>query len=850
MGLGSHLVYRVATCSRTVMGVSQGTLAATLWFFCLASAIATDIDERDGGYINILVSIEPEVPPDENIIRNLKALLESSSRFLHRATNGRVYFKSFVIEVPKYWPKRKVDRHLGATQFLKSDVRIVSSKSCGFQEPCTVTSQGCQGKGDYVFIPAEYLQRLGPLTAETNESAAYTFVHEWAHLRYGVFDEYGTRGDDSFPETYCVDGKVRLNACSKNISFNSKLKNGSPCPTDEKCRFGKDCIVTHLIRPEKPTESSIMFMPYVKNLSYFCESTNQKRRLHNSAAPTKQNNMCGGASVLDVILKSDDFTELAEANPLKHINVTFKEWQERADRPQKIVLTLDVSGSMREWNRLDFLKEAARHYIQAIPDGLRRLAIVTFSTNATVAHNMDIVNSTTRQGFINKVNALEPEGLTCIGCGLELARELLDAPFDPPYGSIILLITDGRENRNPYVASVMQNLVKSLIEVSSFAIGREADEKLEVLAAATMGQSFCFPDGQPFNGVNMGVAFVTASASEIEPQWPVTVLQIERNFSTGMKENFTIHDSFAKNTVISIRLAGSAKRSLKVELTDPSGQKCAVCKGVPYGDTTRIVLPEPVKTGTWILQLKGNSTVDVLASVRVFSQPSDNNTERIRSRARMINVLVRQPSQSVVVVDVTKGKKIVFNASVTAKITDWLGATTTLRPRDDGQEPDVYADDGKYSDYYTEFIGSGRYILQAYVSGHNVNVSCRTACSASSNMPLITKQDTTESPIGPCNVSDEYPKECCEPSNEYPKECFPSYNGTFEYEPQRQGEETINGTWQIVVDGGSFYVDHNITKSICSRLGLLRGGKVHIRGHKTYSSRTRYHIDRRKHSRK
>nr|XP_054923963.1 calcium-activated chloride channel regulator 1-like [Dermacentor andersoni] len=246
-----------------------GTLAATLWFFCLASAIATDIDERDGGYINILVSIEPEVPPDENIIRNLKALLESSSLFLHRATNGRVYFKSFVIEVPKYWPKRKVDRHLGATQFLNSDVRIVNSKSCGFQEPCTVTSQGCQGKGDYVFIPAEYLQHLGPLTAETNESAAYTFVHEWAHLRYGVFDEYGTRGDDSFPETYCVDGEVRLSACSQNISFTAKLKNGSSCPTDEKCRFGKDCIVTHHIRPEKPTESSIMFMPYVKNVRTF-----------------------------------------------------------------------------------------------------------------------------------------------------------------------------------------------------------------------------------------------------------------------------------------------------------------------------------------------------------------------------------------------------------------------------------------------------------------------------------------------------------------------------------------------------------------------------------------------------
>ncbi|XP_072145776.1 calcium-activated chloride channel regulator 4-like isoform X2 [Dermacentor andersoni] len=427
---------------------------------------------------------------------------------------------------------------------------------------------------------------------------------------------------------------------------------------------------------------------------------------------------------------------------------------------------------------------------------------------------MDIVNSTTQQGYINKVNALEPEGWTCIGCGLELALELLDAPFDPPHGSLILLITDGRENRPPFVASVMQKLEKSLIEVSSFAIGRGADEKLEVLAAATKGQSFCFPDGQPFNGVNMGVAFVTASASEVEPQWPVTVLQIESNFSMGMQQNFTIDAGLGKNTIISIRLDGSTKRSLKVELTGPSGQKCAVCKGVLYGDTTRIALPGPVKTGTWMLHLKRNSTDDVQASVRVFSQLSDNTTETIITRARMINVFFREPYRSVVIVDVTKGKKVVLNASVTGKITDWLGETTTLRPRDNGQDPDVYADDGKYSIYYTKFTGSGRYILKAYVSGHNVNVSCRRACSASSNMPLIMKQNTTESPIGPCNVSDEYPKECCELSNSYPKKCFPSYNGTFEYEAQRPEEETINGTWYRVVDGGSFYVDHNITESM------------------------------------
>nr|XP_054923964.1 calcium-activated chloride channel regulator 1-like [Dermacentor andersoni] len=293
------------------------------------------------------------------------------------------------------------------------------------------------------------------------------------------------------------------------------------------------------------------------------------------------------------------------------------------------------------------------------------------------------------------------------------------------------------------------------------------------------------------------------------------VLQVKKNFTVRLNQDFTIDVGLAKNTMISIRLAGETDGALKVGVTDPSGRKCAACEIVPYGDTTRVTLPDPVKTGTWTLHLERNSSDEVGACVSVFSQPTNNNTEPIRSKARMTNTLVRNNSLAIVIVDVTKGKKIVVNATVTAEITDLDGATTTLRPRDDGQEPDVYADDGKYTDYYNNIKESGRYILKAYVSGDNVNVSCRTACSASSNMPLIMQNNTTGQ---------------CSPSHKYPKSCFPSYNGTFKYKRQRPGEQTVNGTWHRVADGGSFYLEaHNMSldpplkpwkfKACCERLG-------------------------------
>ncbi|KAH7974110.1 hypothetical protein HPB49_010150 [Dermacentor silvarum] len=96
-------------------------------------------------------------------------MLKSASRFLHIATKGRVYFKKFIIEFPKSWPRRKDARILGATYYPKSEVRIRNFSYCEDDRPYTVTSGGCGEKGDFIHLPAEYLLNLSPLTPEKKE---------------------------------------------------------------------------------------------------------------------------------------------------------------------------------------------------------------------------------------------------------------------------------------------------------------------------------------------------------------------------------------------------------------------------------------------------------------------------------------------------------------------------------------------------------------------------------------------------------------------------------------------------------------------------------------------------------
>ncbi|KAL3221392.1 hypothetical protein MRX96_005122 [Rhipicephalus microplus] len=223
-----------------------------------------------------------------------------------------------------------------------------------------------------------------------------------------------------------------------------------------------------------------MFMPYVANVSHFCDSTNGTRQ-HNRHAPSEQNVVCNGRSTWEVISENKDFKNLARANMSKHIEVTFEETQHIEDLPPRVVLVLDVSESMSHFNRLIFLKEAATRYIQDIPDGSLRIAIITFSTTAVVRHPLSPVNASTKQSFLDVVNDLEHDHSTCIGCGLQQALQVLNTTDESPEGAIIVLMSDGQENRPPLIVGVLPGLLAAKVEVTTMAMGgisRLSDRRL------------------------------------------------------------------------------------------------------------------------------------------------------------------------------------------------------------------------------------------------------------------------------------------------------------------------------------------------------------------------------------
>jgi Ca-activated chloride channel family protein len=139
-----------------------------------------------------------------------------------------------------------------------------------------------------------------------------------------------------------------------------------------------------------------------------------------------------------------------------------------------VVLCIDTSGSMRATDiaptRAEAAQRAARTFVDAAPDGAR-IGIVTFSSGATV-----IEPPTPERGDVRA--ALErippPDGATAIGDALALAGAQL-----PPNGRrVVILMTDGINNRGADPSEVARRLAAAGITVYTIGIGTSGSGEL------------------------------------------------------------------------------------------------------------------------------------------------------------------------------------------------------------------------------------------------------------------------------------------------------------------------------------------------------------------------------------
>lgn len=156
------------------------------------------------------------------------------------------------------------------------------------------------------------------------------------------------------------------------------------------------------------------------------------------------------------------------------------------------MLVLDQSGSMgwlagidNHTKRIDILHQAATQFVQLAQDSSRQgdgVGLVSFDNNAYPGVGVTRNNGT---GFdlapvVTAIQALQPQGATSVGGGLQLGRNTLN-PVTGYDQQAIIVFTDGLENTAPYIADV-----QSSINNRTFAIGLGTVQQVSVGALTAL----------------------------------------------------------------------------------------------------------------------------------------------------------------------------------------------------------------------------------------------------------------------------------------------------------------------------------------------------------------------------
>uniref|UniRef100_A0A8C1VDI6 VWFA domain-containing protein n=1 Tax=Cyprinus carpio TaxID=7962 RepID=A0A8C1VDI6_CYPCA len=440
-----------------------------LWM--LLSSTSTGIKLDGNGYVDIIIAIGSRVPQDDMLIDKIKEMVTEGSYYLYDALDEKVYFKDATILVPSHWSVKDFSK-ARTESFEKAHIKIDYANSVNNIEPYTKQYGECGDEGEFIHFTPEYL--LNDTLIELYGSRGRVLVHEWAHLRWGVYDE----NNDKKP-FYYSNGRIEPTRCSKNIEgqFYEVTAGGSlqQCRTDpETLLLTKEC--TFFPDRNQITNSSIMFLPSLDPVTAFCHENE-----HNYEAPNMQNIKCGKATWTVIFEDSVDKDALRSLKPPESPPPppSFKIVQ----RKQRVVcLILDVSGSMRG-SRILLQQQAATHFLRNIIEEQASVGIVQFSTSASTLSPLTTIDSDNTRENLIKMLPKVADGWTNMCLGLSQGLQVLTVDNGDALGDEIIFLTDGEATDN--IELCAPSAIKSGAIISTVAFGKKAATALIEMAEQT-----------------------------------------------------------------------------------------------------------------------------------------------------------------------------------------------------------------------------------------------------------------------------------------------------------------------------------------------------------------------------
>ncbi|XP_060629860.2 calcium-activated chloride channel regulator 1-like [Anolis sagrei] len=665
----------------------------------------TMVKLNNGGFEDIVIAINPALSEDNKIINSIKDMVKQASSYLFSATKQRFYFKSVKILIPLNWIHKSEYKRVTRESYNNADVIVADPFLKYGDEPYTLQYGGCGEPGRYIHFTPNFLTDDSLLIVYGPRGRV--FVHEWAHLRWGVFDEYNN--DAPFYTT----GKYKAEAtrCSLDITgqyvFQTKSGSTRKCEVQQHNHlYESECLF--LPDKDQTTSASIMYMQALPSVTQFCDKSN-----HNVRAPNLQNKMCDFKSTWEVIMGSPDFaSSSSRSTPPPDPTISLLQMQERV-----VCLVLDVSGSMAGYNRIARLKQAAETFLlQTVEDG-SWVGIVTFNNEATIQTGLRQIVSDSVRKTLNGYLPISANGGTNICAGVQKGFQVFSHKYANTEGCEIVLLTDGEDSS---LSSCFAEVQRSESVIHTIALGPSAAKELEMLADMTGGLKFSATDSvdssslvDAFSGISSGSRSINLQSLQIESkgesigprQWMYGTVSIDK--TVGNDTFFVITWSVSMHPP-------------KIYLTAPRGKNYTTADFVIENtnlQTARLKIPGTAEAGDWTYSIQNTESAAQVLSITVTSRAASATVPPVTVKSYMSRDTNKFPNPTIIYAEVTQGFSPVIGAKVMATVESASGVSTEVELLDNGSGADILRNDGIYSRYFTAFKENGRHNIKVSVQG-------------------------------------------------------------------------------------------------------------------------------------
>uniref|UniRef100_A0A1I8J5F0 VWFA domain-containing protein n=1 Tax=Macrostomum lignano TaxID=282301 RepID=A0A1I8J5F0_9PLAT len=344
---------------------------------------------------------------------------------------------------------------------------------------------------------------------------------------------------------------------------------------------------------------------------------------HNKDAENLHNKYCHRRSAAEVIRDHEDF--LRPINSATTMNSNFNVRLVVEPKRRRVVIVMDISGSMDTDNRLKSLIGAVNHYIAYTLETGSECALISFDHNATVLQNFILVDSpAVRRQLMQSVSNLTTKGWTCIGKAVQEAMKLLgEDPTSPTNRSSgqILLVSDGEENKECSIDldATIDAIAKTSLRAHTIRFGDLADTRMSILSERTNGHAQLSPVVSDLAASKL-ILQMTSLQSDLAGVNSIVVLD-SRQVPSDLRYPVEFDIGPRSNLVFSLFLPSDPAKvgSLRLMLRSPSGRTFN-CSG---GSST--VCTVDVAVGSVTMQIP-----DAEVEYRMYAVVEAGNTEVAR----------------------------------------------------------------------------------------------------------------------------------------------------------------------------------------------------------------------------